>query len=101
MTLSFAPSMSQFYDRAARPLRYLRVSLTDRCNYRCSYCMPPTGWPATDREALLTLEEIARLVSLFAQKGCREDLTYRGRAATAQGLFSSSSGSPPSQVSKR
>ena len=33
-------------DSMARQIRYLRVSVTDRCNYRCEYCMPPEGFPA-------------------------------------------------------
>ena len=86
MTLSFAPSIEPLYDRAARPLKYLRVSLTDRCNYRCSYCMPPTGWPATDREALLTLEEIARLVSLFAQRGVEKIRLTGGEPLLRKGI---------------
>jgi molybdenum cofactor biosynthesis enzyme MoaA len=45
---------------------YLRISLTERCNLRCSYCMPAEGIELSPREALLTTEEIMRLVSARA-----------------------------------
>ncbi len=47
----------------------LRVSVTDRCNFRCQYCMPAEGLPWLERAEILTFEEIARLVSLFAEMG--------------------------------
>src|ERR1700745_4104151 len=47
----------------------LRVSVTDRCNFRCQYCMPAEGLPWLEREGILSLEEIARLVSLLAAMG--------------------------------
>src|SRR6059058_2305166 len=47
----------------------LRVSVTDRCNFRCQYCMPAEGLPWLERDEVLTFEEIARLVSLFASLG--------------------------------
>lgn len=50
-------------------MTYLRVSLTDRCNYRCVYCMPEEGVHATDREDVLTVREIARIVRVFADLG--------------------------------
>jgi GTP 3',8-cyclase len=57
-------------DRFARQVQYLRVSVTDRCNYRCVYCMPEdvTFRPRAD---LLTFEEIARIVCVFAAAGVR------------------------------
>lgn len=56
-------------DRLARTVRYLRVSLTDRCNYRCTYCMPEEGIQHVLREDVLTLEEVVRLVEAFAAWG--------------------------------
>jgi len=47
----------------------LRVSVTDRCNFRCQYCMPADGLPWLERDAVLSFEEIARLVGLFASLG--------------------------------
>jgi GTP 3',8-cyclase len=60
-------------DRLDRPLRDLRISVTDRCNFRCTYCMPRDvfgpDYQFLDRAELLTYEEIARLVRVFARLG--------------------------------
>src|SRR4026209_1722215 len=48
-------------DRHARPLRNLRLSVTDRCNLRCSYCMPEAEYAWLPREDILHFEEIERL----------------------------------------
>jgi cyclic pyranopterin phosphate synthase len=60
-------------DTLARPLRDLRISVTDRCNFRCTYCMPKEvfgqGFPFLAREELLTFEEIARLARIFVDHG--------------------------------
>ena len=56
-------------DRQARSVRYLRVSLTDRCNMRCTYCMPAEGIEHVPRSEVLTLEEVVRLVEAFAAWG--------------------------------
>jgi GTP 3',8-cyclase len=53
-------------DGHGRLIGDLRVSVTDRCNFRCQYCMPAEGLPWLEREEILTFEEISRLVSLFA-----------------------------------
>ena len=55
-------------DSFGRNINYLRVSLTDRCNLRCRYCMPD-GVEKLEREAVLTYEEFLRLAALFAQCG--------------------------------
>ena len=47
----------------------LRVSVTDRCNFRCQYCMPAEGLPWLERAEILTFEEITRIVALFAGMG--------------------------------
>jgi len=52
-----------------RRIDYLRVSITDRCNFRCVYCMPEEGFPATPKDENLTLEEIARLVRIAVSLG--------------------------------
>ncbi len=63
-------------DRLGRPLRDLRVSVTDRCNFRCGYCMPSRAQAAgvrfRPRRELLGFEEIERLVRLFARLGVRK-----------------------------
>ncbi len=55
-------------DRFLRTVRYLRISVTDRCNYRCTYCMPDEI-AFRPRAELLTFEEIARLAAIFARGG--------------------------------
>ncbi len=57
------------FDAYGRQMTYLRISLTDRCNFRCVYCMPATGMKFQPREELLTDEELLRLVGLFAASG--------------------------------
>jgi cyclic pyranopterin phosphate synthase len=56
-------------DLLGRPLGSLRVSVTDRCNMRCSYCMPEAEYVWLPRDQILTFEEIARLVGVFAGLG--------------------------------
>jgi GTP 3',8-cyclase len=57
------------YDGHGRRIADLRVSVTDRCNFRCQYCMPAEGLPWLDREEILTFEEIERLVALMVDMG--------------------------------
>jgi cyclic pyranopterin phosphate synthase len=57
------------YDGHGRGIRDLRVSVTDRCNFRCQYCMPAEGVPWMAREEILSFEEIARVVALLAEMG--------------------------------
>ena len=56
-------------DKLGRPLHDLRISVTDRCNFRCSYCMPEEifgrDYQFLDRSELLTFEEIERLVRIL------------------------------------
>lgn len=63
-------------DQLQRPLTDLRISVTDRCNFRCSYCMPKEvfdkNYPYLPHAALLSFEEITRLAGLFAQLGVRK-----------------------------
>ncbi len=56
-------------DRTGREIDYLRVSVTDRCNLRCVYCMPAQGVEAVPYDQLLTLEEIARICAAAARLG--------------------------------
>ena len=64
-------------DQLGRPLRSLRVSVTDRCNLRCNYCMPQEQYAWLLRKELLTFEEIARLVEVFTTLGV-EDVRLTG-----------------------
>ena len=54
-------------DGYSRPINYLRVSVTDRCNLRCQYCMPPDGIPWMPHDAVLRYEEIALVVRAAAE----------------------------------
>jgi len=56
-------------DTLERPLRNLRLSVTDRCNLRCQYCMPEEDYVWLPREDILHFEEVARLVDVFADLG--------------------------------
>src|SRR5215210_2674585 len=61
--------MEPLRDGHGRLISDLRVSVTDRCNFRCQYCMPAEGLPWLDRSEVLSFEEIERLVRLFARLG--------------------------------
>lgn len=58
-------------DAFARKVTYLRVSLTDRCNYRCTYCMPEEGVDLLPKADVLSFEEIERIVRVFVGLGVR------------------------------
>ncbi|UCU97743.1 GTP 3',8-cyclase MoaA [Acidovorax radicis] len=74
-THMLAPS-GQLIDTLGRPLRDLRISVTDRCNFRCNYCMPKEvfdkDYPYLPHGALLSFEEITRLARLFLAHGVRK-----------------------------
>ena len=59
----------QIIDQHNRPINYLRLAVTDRCNLRCSYCMPEFGMKFLHKSALLTFEEMLRLVDILAKMG--------------------------------
>src|SRR5207342_1250371 len=56
-------------DTLGRPLRNLRLSVTDRCNLRCEYCMPEEEYVWLPRESLLHFEEMSTLVDVFMKAG--------------------------------
>jgi len=56
-------------DGYGRPIDYLRISVTDRCNFRCSYCMPPQGIELLDAKEILSYEEIVHLIRILSQYG--------------------------------
>src|ERR1043166_9576522 len=56
-------------DQMKRPLRDLRISVTDRCNFRCSYCMPLDEYKWIERQEVLTFEEIERIARLMVGLG--------------------------------
>jgi cyclic pyranopterin phosphate synthase len=61
--------MTQICDQYRRPINYLRVSVTDRCNYRCLYCMPETGFAFKPHQEILRYEEIVRVVRVATELG--------------------------------
>ncbi len=58
-------------DSFGRRIEYLRISVTDKCNLRCVYCMPPEGLPWLQRSEILSYEEIERIVATMARMGLR------------------------------
>lgn len=62
-------STGTLFDNHGRPITYLRLAVTDRCNLRCFYCMPEEGIKYLPKKVLLTYEEIERLVTIMAQMG--------------------------------
>ena len=65
------PHEPQLADAFHRPITYLRISVTDRCNLRCVYCMPEEGLPWIDKREILSYEEIAEIVRAAAKVGVR------------------------------
>jgi cyclic pyranopterin phosphate synthase len=65
-------ALDPLYDGHGRRIGDLRVSVTDRCNFRCQYCMPAEGLPWLEREAILSFEEIERIVALLAAMGVHD-----------------------------
>lgn len=63
------PSTPFLTDRFSRQHTYLRISLTEKCNFRCLYCMPAEGVPLTPKSKLLTAPELERLAQLFVSQG--------------------------------
>src|SRR5216110_3390002 len=59
-------------DSFQRPMRDLRISVTDRCNFRCTYCMPFDEYTWIDRHEVLSFEEIERLARLFIGLGVEQ-----------------------------
>ncbi|MET0771082.1 MAG: GTP 3',8-cyclase MoaA [Solirubrobacteraceae bacterium] len=62
----------QLVDGHGRPIGDVRISVTDRCNFRCQYCMPAEGLPWLQRDSLLTYEENARLVRILGAMGVHD-----------------------------
>lgn len=73
-------------DTLGRSLKDLRISVTDRCNFRCSYCMPLEQYEWISRREILTFEEIARLARLFVESGVEEIRLTGGEPLLRHGL---------------
>ncbi len=78
-----SPSVLDSYDRE---ISYLRVSVTDRCNLRCVYCMPEEGVAALSHDDVLRLEEIARLVRIGVSMGIRNVRLTGGEPLVRRGI---------------
>ena len=78
--------MSGISDSFQRPISYLRVSVTDRCNLRCVYCMPPDGISFVPRSEILTYEEIATVVRVAAEMGISKVRISGGEPLARAGL---------------
>lgn len=97
-TLEQVPSMPRQYsaptgslaDTRGRTVRDLRISVTDRCNFRCTYCMPKTvfgrDYPFLPREALLSFEEIERVARLFVAHGVSKIRLTGGEPLLRKGI---------------
>ena len=64
--------MDPLVDSWGREIKSVRVSVTDKCNFRCRYCIPAEGLEWLDREELLSFEELARIVRVLAAMGVEE-----------------------------
>jgi GTP 3',8-cyclase len=73
-------------DRLLRPLRSLRISVTDRCNLRCAYCMPEENYVWLAREDILSFEEISRLADSFLALGVNKLRLTGGEPLLRRGL---------------
>lgn len=73
-------------DQFGRTIDYMRVSVTDRCNLRCIYCMPVQGVPAVSHQDILTYDEIARLCRIGSELGIRKLKLTGGEPLVRRGL---------------
>ena len=74
----------QLIDTFGRIHKDLRISITDRCNFRCTYCMPEDGLDWTPREEILTFEEIERIASLLVKRFGIESIRLTGGEPTVR-----------------
>jgi len=74
------------FDPFKRKINYLRISITDRCNLRCRYCMPEEGIPLIPHEEILTYEEILRIVRVFAMEGISKVRLTGGEPLVRKGI---------------
>lgn len=73
-------------DTEGRKIDYMRISLTDRCNLRCQYCMPAEGIPLINRKEILSYEEIIRIVKSAAQIGVKKIRLTGGEPLLRKGI---------------
>jgi len=73
-------------DGYGRKITYLRISLTDKCNLRCRYCMPPEGVPLLSHEEILSLEEVSRVAGLLTEMGIERIRLTGGEPLVRRGI---------------
>lgn len=73
-------------DSYERTVNYLRVSVTDRCNFRCVYCMPPQGREWLDHSEILAYEELLRLINVFSGEGITNIRLTGGEPLVRRGI---------------
>jgi cyclic pyranopterin phosphate synthase len=78
--------LSGMFDRANRKIEYLRISITDRCNLRCIYCMPEKGVPALVHKEILSYEEIVRVARVAAEAGITKVRLTGGEPLVRKGV---------------
>src|SRR3972149_5410944 len=94
MLTEYVTEQQPITDIFSRPLRNLRVSVTDRCNLRCQYCMPEEEYVWLPRDDILTFEEINAVVDIFTELGVDKvrltggEPLLRRNVATLVGLLS-------------
>jgi cyclic pyranopterin phosphate synthase len=79
-------TMKLLLDNYHRNINYLRLSITDRCNLRCRYCMPEEGVPLIEHKDLLTYEEILGVVKVFARNGISKIRLTGGEPLVRKGI---------------
>ena len=86
------PATGLLADQLGRPLRDLRISVTDRCNFRCTYCMPKEvfdrDYVFLPQTSLLSFEEITRLARIFVAHGVQKIRLTGGEPLLRKGLES-------------
>ncbi|MDP9379589.1 MAG: GTP 3',8-cyclase MoaA [Chloroflexota bacterium] len=76
----------QFIDSFGRHIEDMRVSVIDKCNFRCTYCMPAEGLPWLRKSEVLTFDEIERIVRISVERGVREIRLTGGEPTVRAGL---------------
>ncbi len=75
------------YDNHGRIINYLRLAVTDRCNLRCFYCMPENGIQYVEKSALLSYEEMIRLIQVLAKSGIEKIRITGGEPFVRKGMM--------------
>lgn len=79
--------MAELYDEIGRHIHYLRVAVTDRCNFRCQYCMPAEGVEWIEHSDILRYEELLRIINAFASLGVNKVRITGGEPLVRKGLI--------------